>query len=95
MLAADLIERVADGVEKILIGGDDGTVELKLDDGLRLVDGGRLALKIQQSLRGVSVYGRLAKYHVKGLLCRCNNIRGGGAVAAEKRLIYRHDASVS
>ena len=48
MLALDLVERVAHRVEKILVGGDDGAVELELDHRLRLADGVRLRERFLQ-----------------------------------------------
>ncbi len=38
VLAPDLVERVAHRVQEILVGGDDGAVELELDHRLRLAD---------------------------------------------------------
>ena len=38
MLALDLVERVAERVQEILVGGDDGAVEVELDHGLRLAE---------------------------------------------------------
>ena len=43
VLALDLVERVADGAEEILVGGDDGAVHVELDHGLGPADRGDLA----------------------------------------------------
>lgn len=46
MLAVDFLEGIAERFEEILVGRDDGAIQLKLDDRLRLVDGLDLASKI-------------------------------------------------
>ncbi len=38
MLALDLLQPVAHGLEEVLVGGDDGAVEIELDHRLRFVD---------------------------------------------------------
>ena len=43
MLALDFRQPVADRGEEILIGGEDGAVEIEFDDRLRTADGGNLA----------------------------------------------------
>src|SRR3954465_6859109 len=43
MLALDFLQLVAHGREEILIGGDDGAIEIEFDHRLRTPDGGNLA----------------------------------------------------
>jgi hypothetical protein len=38
MFVVDLIERIADRAEETIVRGDDGAVEIELDDGLRSAD---------------------------------------------------------
>ena len=47
MLALDLVQRVAQRIQEILVGGDDGAVEVEFDDGLGLADGVDLALVVR------------------------------------------------
>ena len=48
MLALDFLQRVAQHLQEILVGGDDGAVQVEFDDGLGLVDGGDLAAQFHQ-----------------------------------------------
>ena len=50
MLAFDLVQAVAERLQEILVGGDDRAVEVELDHGLGLVDGGDLAAQIHEFL---------------------------------------------
>src|ERR1700761_7111602 len=54
MLARDLRQRIADRAEKIIVGGDDGAVEIELDHRLRTADRRDLAgvLHVADLLRG-------------------------------------------
>src|ERR1700739_3454915 len=42
MFALDLIQGIAEGIQKILVGGDDSSIHMELDHGLRLADRGGL-----------------------------------------------------
>ena len=46
VLADDLVAPIAHRVEKIIVGIDDRAVQIEMDDGLGLVDGGDLPLEI-------------------------------------------------
>ena len=43
MLAFDFIERVAECIQKILVGGHDGAIHLKFDNGLRFIQSRELS----------------------------------------------------
>jgi hypothetical protein len=63
VLAADFLEGVAERAEEILIRRDDRTIEVELDDGLRLVQRIECGLRLGRSARehaGVSCLGRTA-----------------------------------
>ena len=79
VLAADLIERVADGAEEVRIGRDDGPVHVELDDGVRLADGRDLALVVSGLHLALGDVG--AELHDLVRL----------AVAAEDRIVGRLD----
>ncbi|MGM4895365.1 hypothetical protein [Tardiphaga sp. 839_C3_N1_4] len=55
VLALDLIERIAECLEKIFIRLDDRAIEIELDDGLGATDGGRLRQCILQIGLALSV----------------------------------------
>ena len=46
VLALDLLQAVTQRIQEVLIRGQDGAVELELDDRLRLVDRGHLAFEV-------------------------------------------------
>src|SRR5580698_2306902 len=46
MLASDLLERVAESLQEIVVRGENRTVELELDDRLRLAHGAQLTGEI-------------------------------------------------
>ncbi len=48
MLPLDLVQRVTHRLQEVLVGGHNRAVELKLDDGLRFVDGGELPAQVRQ-----------------------------------------------
>ena len=48
MLPLDLVQRVSHRLQEVLVGGHDRAVELKLDDGLRIVDGSELPAQVRQ-----------------------------------------------
>ena len=52
VLALDLLQAIAEHLEEILVGGDDGAVEVELDDRLGLVDGVELAAQVRIPGRG-------------------------------------------
>src|SRR4051812_2628358 len=57
MLTLHLFEAIAQRVQEVVVGSDDGAVELELDDGLCLADGSDLPLQIRQL---VGIHGNLA-----------------------------------
>jgi hypothetical protein len=56
--ALDFLHGVADGLEEILVGMQDGAVQIEFNNGLDFVDGGKLAAKFHQF--GVVIGGAFA-----------------------------------
>ena len=54
VLAAHLLQRVADRGEEVRVGVEDGAVERELDHRLRAVDGGELALHVHPAQQGLA-----------------------------------------
>ncbi len=77
MLALDLGERVADGLQEVFVGDDDRTVEIELDHSLRRMDRVDLAFVVGAADRLRGDVGR--KHHDLERL----------AVAAEQRVVGR------
>ena len=75
--AFDLLQRVAKGLQKVIVGGEDRAVHLEFDHGLRFADGRDLArvVSVEKLLRG-HVGGKLD--HLEGLAAWIENRVVGG-----------------
>ena len=73
--ALDFVERVSQGGQEIVVGGDDRAVDVELDHGLGLADGGDLA--------GVVGVLQLLLGHVRGILDDLERL----AVEVEDRVV--------
>ena len=77
MLAFDLVQRIAERLEEVVVGGDDRAVQVELDHSLRLVDGGELALVIGVlQLGGGDVGGELDDFERLAVEVKDRVVRG-------------------
>jgi hypothetical protein len=73
MPALDLVERIADGLQEVGVGGDDRAVEMELDYRLRAID--RRDRLVQFGDAGGVVVASPTEGEVRHVVASCNRFR--------------------